>query len=42
MASTPEGRKKLGPKAPPAAVAKEYLQADKGRHFGRAQAKKGK
>jgi hypothetical protein len=37
MASTPEGRKKLGSKAPPASVAKEYLHADKGKKFGKAK-----
>lgn len=40
MASTPAGRAKLeaeGKKVPPAAVAKEFLQADKGRHFGKAK-----
>lgn len=39
MASTSEGRKKLGAKAPPASVAKEYLAADKGKHFGKAKRK---
>lgn len=40
MASSPEGRAKLqaeGKKPPPASVAKEYVKADKGRHFGRAK-----
>lgn len=43
MASTPKGRAKLaaeGKKPPSATVAKEFIQADKGRHFGKA--KKGK
>lgn len=36
MASTPEGRAKLqreGKKVPPVTVAKEFLNADKGKHF---------
>ena len=36
MASTPTGRAKLqseGKKVPPLAVAKEFLRADRGRHF---------
>ena len=43
MASTPAGRAKMraeGRKPPPASVAKEFLKADKGRHF--SAAKKGK
>lgn len=42
MASTPAGRAKLraeGKKVPPVSVAKEYLKADKGRHFGTARKK---
>ena len=42
MASTPTGRAKLqaeGKKVPPLAVAKEFLRADKGRHFARAKKK---
>jgi hypothetical protein len=42
MASTPAGRAKLaaeGKKVPPVSVAKEFLRADKGRHFGRANKK---
>jgi hypothetical protein len=39
MASTPAGRAKLGDKAPPAEVAKEFVKADKGRHFGAAKKK---
>lgn len=42
MASTPAGRARLraeGKKVPPASVAKEFVRADKGRHFGRANKK---
>jgi hypothetical protein len=40
MASTPKGRAKMraeGKSPPPAAVAAEYVAADKGRHFGKAR-----
>lgn len=40
MASTPAGRARLraeGKTVPPLSVAKEYLKADKGRHFARAK-----
>ena len=43
MAQDPKGRAKLeaeGKKPPPAATAKEFVKADKGRHF--AGAKKSK
>lgn len=43
MASTPEGRAKLeaeGKKVPPADVAKEFVHADKGKHFGKAKRSK--
>ena len=42
MASTAAGRAKLkasGTKPPPLSVAKEFLAADKGRHFGVAARK---
>lgn len=40
MASTPAGRARLkaeGKKPPPVSVAKEFLAADRGKHFGRAR-----
>ena len=43
MASTPAGRAKLkaeGVKAPPLSVAKDFLAADKGKHFAPAKGKK--
>ena len=42
MAQTPKGRAKLeaeGHKPPPASVAKEYVHADKGKHFVKATKK---